>query len=161
MVEMISRNFALEEFLISQTAERLGIDMTPDENVRDHLKILVDSIMQPLRDEVGPLLVSSGYRPPELNSRIGGSKTSAHMYGGACDFRSNLFSPLDLCKKIVELDLPYDQVIHEFGRWVHVGIPRIGAPARGQELTASKRVNGSTVYTPGLHKIDLKTGRIA
>lgn len=149
---MISANFTLEEFLVSQTAVRHGIDMTPPPEIEENIIRLVTDIMQPLRIEIhSPLMISSGFRPEDLNSLIGGSKTSAHRFGCACDFRSNSMSPLDLCNKIVEMDLLFDQVIHEFGRWVHVGIRWDDQPIRKQELTAYKDSSNKTVYVNGLH----------
>lgn len=146
---MISQNFALKEFLVSQTATRHGIDMTPPPEIVLNIRRLVTTVMQPLRDVVGPLLISSGYRPEDLNSLIGGSKTSAHRFGCATDFYSNHYSPLDLCNKIVELDLPFDQVIHEFGDWVHVGIRWDNKPIR-KELLTTYKVGTTTHYVRGL-----------
>ncbi len=154
MTTRISTNFTLEEFLVSQTAVRHGIDMTPSLEIEANIRRLVFEIMQPLRDIAGPLLISSGYRPEDLNSLIGGSKTSAHRFGCAADFRSNNHSPLDLCKMIVDLVLPFDQVIHEFGHWVHVGIRWDDQPIRKQMLTAHKE-GTSTVYSPGLLEVNL------
>lgn len=151
----LSKNFTLDEFLISQTAERHGIDMTPPPHVIDNLQRLVGSILQPLRDETGhPIVISSGYRPEELNDKIGGSPTSAHVYGCASDLRIVGYTPLETCELIREMDLPYDQVIHEFGRWVHVGIKPIGQEIRRQELTAFRDTYGQTRYTHGLLTID-------
>jgi hypothetical protein len=108
--------------------------------------------VQPLRDELGsPIMISSGFRPEDLNSLIGGSKTSAHRFGCAADMRCNVLSPLDLCKLIVEMDLLYDQVIHEFGSWVHCGIRWDHQRIRKEELTAYKSNDNKTIYVPGLH----------
>ncbi|MDJ0952556.1 MAG: D-Ala-D-Ala carboxypeptidase family metallohydrolase [Acidimicrobiia bacterium] len=150
---MISKNFSLDEFLVSQTATRHGIDMTPPPEIENNIKRLVIDVMQPLRDIAGPLLISSGYRPEDLNSLIGGSKTSAHRFGCAADFRSNLMTPLDLCELIVDLNLPFDQVIHEFGRWVHVGIRWDDQPIRKQTLTAYKE-GTKTRYLNGLFAME-------
>ena len=150
----LSKNFTLEEFLVSQTAERHGIDMTPSDFVVHNIQELVVTCLQPLRDETGPMFISSGFRPLELNGRIGGSKTSAHVLGNAADFKISGQTPYQTAKLIVELGLPYDQVIHEFGRWVHLGIADI---LRGEELTAYKD-DGKTVYTHGIHTIASLTG---
>ncbi len=48
----LSRNFYLHEFLVSQTATRTGIDMTPPESVVDNLRQLCVKILQPLRDDI-------------------------------------------------------------------------------------------------------------
>lgn len=96
------------------------------------------------------MYISSGYRPLELNTRIGGSKTSAHVEGNAADFTVTKMTPYDTAKLIVAMELPFDQVIHEFGRWVHLGVADI---LRGEELTAYKK-DGKTRYTTGIHRIE-------
>ena len=143
----ISENFTLDEFLISQTAERHGISMTPTRQVAINIRRLVETCLQPLREALDtPIVISSGYRPQELNTLIGGSDTSAHMMGRAADFRAIGMSPYEVCEKVVELDLPFDQVIHEFGRWVHLGI----AQHNRKEALTAYRADGRTRYVNGL-----------
>lgn len=150
----ISKNFTLEEFLISQTAARNGIDMTPSLEIKDNIIKLVEIVLQPLRTELGhSLILTSGFRPEELNTLIGGSKTSAHRFGCAADVHSNRIGPLELSKLAQSMDLLYDQVIHEFGVWVHLGITWNLKMARNEELTAYKDSNKKTIYVPGLHAI--------
>lgn len=143
----LSKNFTLEEFLVSQTATRHGIDMTPSDEVIESLQRLVTGCLQPLRDEVGAgIFISSGFRPLELNIKIGGSDTSAHMRGDAADLKVSGQTPFDTCELIVAMGLPFDQVIHEFGRWVHLGVADI---LRAEQLTAYKK-GGSTRYSHGI-----------
>ena len=147
----LSKNFTLNEFLLSQTAERNGIDMTPTPLVLHNIKTLVETVLQPLSDIVNvPIYISSGYRPHELNSLIGGSLTSAHKTGSAADFTVSGMSPFDVCELIVRQRLPYDQLIHEFGKWVHVGI---ADNLRRENLTAYLR-DGRTRYQFGIRRID-------
>lgn len=147
----LSTNFSLDEFLVSQTATRHGIDMMPSSLVLHNLQVLVSTCLQPLRDEVGKgIFISSGFRPLELNTRIGGSKTSAHVQGGAADLKVTGQSPYDTCKLIVKMELPFDQVIHEFGRWVHLGIADV---LRAEQLTAYKK-EGKTRYVFGIKRIE-------
>ena len=79
--------------LKSNTAKRLGIDNTPDDEwVLGNLKAIAEHVFQPLRDALGcPIHVSSGYRSPELNAAIGGSKRSQHMEGRALDLDADVF----------------------------------------------------------------------
>ena len=143
----LSKNFTLEEFLVSQEAVRRDIDMTPPAEIIENVQRLVTGCLQPLRDEVGACIyISSGFRPLELNTAIGGSKTSAHMRGDAADLKVSGQSPFDTCELIVAMDLPFDQVIHEFGAWVHLGVADI---LRGEQLTAYRR-DGKTRYTSGI-----------
>lgn len=150
----LTENFYLEEFLVSQTAIRHGINMDPPVDVIENLRRLCVDILQPARDVLAvPLSVSSGYRPLELNQLIGGSPTSAHPYGRAADVIPHRpVTPLKLAETIRDMDLPYDQVIQEFGRWVHVGISEEEVDVRMEELTAFKEA-GRTKYIHGLREV--------
>ena len=117
--------FTLQELCNSATAKRKGIDNTPDESVKRNLTLLVENILDPLREAWGePIIVTSGYRCGRLNKAIGGAKKSQHMTGHAADIRTVSDKPSEnrrLFEKIRELKLPYDQLIDEYGyNWVHV-----------------------------------------
>lgn len=147
----LSKNFELEEFLVSQTAERHGIDMTPPDEVVENLARLCRKVLQPLRDRLAsPVMVSSGYRPELLNRLIGGSPRSAHIDGRAADFNVAGYTPHEVVSELILMNPPFDQVIHEFGRWVHVGI---AARPRKEVLTAYHH-EGATHYRFGLHAIE-------
>jgi len=146
----LSEHFDLEEFLFSQTAIRNGIDMTPSEDIIKNLKRLCETVLEPLRVYVdSPIRISSGYRPPVLNDLIGGSKTSAHRFGRAADFTVIGQTPFETVQSVLALNPVFDQVIHEFGRWVHVGIAEL---PRYEVLTAI-RENGVTRYIRGLSEV--------
>ena len=144
---ILSENFALYEFLRSQTATQHDIDMTPPAWVVENLQALVVTCLQPLRNAAGaPLNISSGYRPTALNIAIGGSLTSEHRNGNAADFTIPGLTPFEVCELVVELGLPYDQVIQEHGIWTHLGIRD---NLRRMELTAYRK-DGKTLYVPGI-----------
>ena len=148
----LSSHFTLDEMLVSQTAARLGIDNTPSEH---HIKNLtrLARVLEDVRMIYGkPLIVSSGYRCPELNKVIGGSPTSAHQDGRAVDFTIPGIAPLEVCIAIVGAGIEVDQCIHEFGKWIHLGIATEDQPSRRQLLTATRQ-NGRTVYLPGLLEV--------
>lgn len=150
----LTANFYLDEFLVSQTAARLGIDNTPTQEHLLNIQRLARTL-QDIRAMLGHkvIIITSGYRSPELNKAIKGSDTSAHMDGLAADFVCNSFgTPLQICQAIAGSAIMFDQVINEFGRWVHLGLPRDGEPYRRQLLTA-KRENGRTVYLRGLQEV--------
>lgn len=151
----LSRNFYLDEFTRSQTAARHGIDMTvaSGSEVYRNLKLLAELALQPARDALGPIFISSGYRPVALNRAIGGSSTSAHVHGLAADIAVSGHSPLEVARWFERSGIAFDQVIHEFGRWVHVGIVPEGQVPRQQLLTAA-RVKGRTTYLYGIHSMD-------
>jgi hypothetical protein len=132
----LSKNFTLAEFIFSQTAQRLGINNTPNQSHINNMKSLCTHILQPLRDNLGvPIKVTSGYRSPALNKAIGGSQTSQHSNGEAVDIVINGMTPRQICEAIIEFNLPFDQLILEFDSWVHVSFsPR----HRRQKLTINK-----------------------
>ena len=83
----LSANFSLAEMVKSQTAERKGIDNTPDTTARENMVKLCENILQPVRDHYGvPFTVSSGYRCPELCLAVGSTIKSQHAKGQAADF---------------------------------------------------------------------------
>lgn len=149
---MLSESFELREFLTSQVASRLGRVIEPTQDEVDSLRRLCVLVLQPLRDDLGRIVVvSSGLRPQWLNRIVGGSTTSAHVWGGAADIGVPGVTPLAVCRRVEALGLPVDQCIHEFPPhgWCHVGIARPGLSPRGQMLTA--RVgSGGTMYEDGL-----------
>lgn len=145
----LSKDFSLHEFTRSEAASRHGREIVPDAAVTEALRKLCVNVLQPLRDATTPITITSGYRPAWLNKLIGGSKTSQHMKGEAADIVAAGYSPRDLCQMIVDLRLPFDQVINEFDRWTHVSF---NAQPRGQVLTARFK-NGGTVYSPGLDAV--------
>ena len=126
--------FTLKDLTDSHTAQRLGIDNTPSEEVVKNLNILVETILDPLREAwQKPIMVNSGYRCPTLNNAVGGVCTSQHLKGKAADITAG--SPIDnrkLWKIIIDRKLPFDQLIGERDmRWIHIS----WAPKpRGQTL---------------------------
>ena len=149
----LSRDFYLDEFTRSQTAERLGrpIEVQVGSQLYLNLKHHVTTVMQPLRTALGvPVYISSGVRPWWLNNHLGGSDTSDHLDALATDFNAMGLSPLTVTQKIVELDLPFKQCIHEFGRWVHLSSPPIGQTPRRQCLTIYRGEKKNVVLN-GLH----------
>ena len=109
----ISKNFSLEEFTKSDVAEWMKINNTNvPEHAIDNIKLLVEKILQPLRDKVNcPVRINSGYRCLKLNSAVGGVPTSQHVLGQASDIKVDGMTPFEIASVIVELDLPYDQLI--------------------------------------------------
>jgi hypothetical protein len=90
---------------------------------------------------------------------VHGSANSAHMFGRAADFQviglSN-YEVADFLARKIEL-LQIDQLIYEFGEWVHVSIPVIGATPRRQVMTAVHNPKtGKTEYSSGIIKQEEK-----
>lgn len=150
----LSKNFNLNELIKSDTALRKGIENSPSNAVIVNLTALVNNVLQPIRDYYNkPVKINSGYRSPELNALIGGSKTSDHCFGYAADIEISTISNPDLAKWILN-NLKFTQVILEFytqgipnSGWVHVSFN--SANLKCQPLTAVKE-NNMTVYKQGL-----------
>ena len=80
------RYFNYQEFEDSATARRDGIDNSLTPVAQQMVTILVEMLLDPLRRVWGrPIVISSGYRCPELNILIGGAKHSHHLLGCAAD----------------------------------------------------------------------------
>ena len=150
----LSANFSLHELTKSETALRMGLDNTPDDEATENLRLLCEKVLQPVRDHYGKgVKVNSAYRSPESNAAVGGSKTSDHCKGMAADIEIPGVANADLAQWIMD-NLEYTQLILEFytpgipdSGWVHVSYDP--ADNKKQVLTATKQ-KGKTVYLPGL-----------
>jgi len=80
----LTENFHLDEFLVSETAERMGIDNDPPDDVIDNLRGLA-STLEEVRKVLGnrPITITSGYRSPNLNRAVNGSRKPARAWNGA------------------------------------------------------------------------------
>lgn len=145
----LSPNFTLAELTLSETAARYGIDNDPPEDVIESLRRTA-GMLEEIRALAGcPIIVTSGYRSDSVNRAVGGSKTSAHVFGLAADINAARLDPDALARLIAGSAIRFDQCILEFSRWVHVGLARGMAQPRREVLTAVKQ-NGRTVYLKGI-----------
>lgn len=134
----LTPHFTLEELTHSDTAVRLGIDNTPNAEQIDKLHELAIRL-EMVRTITGGLIVTSGFRCLALNRAIGSSDHSQHVKCEAADVKSAIgLTPLQLCQKVAEAILPYDQLIYEFGTWMHISFAP-GREPRRQVLTIDKR----------------------
>jgi uncharacterized protein YcbK (DUF882 family) len=117
----LSNHFTLEELTRSETAARRGLDNTPDAETIENLKLLAAGLEE-IRELLGkPMQITSGYRSLKVNSAVGSKPTSAHVKGFAADFICPEYGSVsDVCRAIRDSGIAYDQLIHEFGSWVHV-----------------------------------------
>jgi zinc D-Ala-D-Ala carboxypeptidase len=143
-----TNNFSLDEMLISGAAYRYKYheQFTPSENVIQNLKELCESILQPLRDDLGvPIHVSSGYRCKRVNDKIGGVKSSQHVKGQAADIQVSGISTIDVCKKVLDLGIDFDQMIEEYGSWVHISF---NARNNRKQVLQKAKGTGYRIYDP-------------
>ena len=120
-----AENFKYIEFIKSYTATRKGIDNTPTEEHLKNIERLAVNVLQPARETLGRIRITSGYRSRKLNKAIKGSKTSLHCFGCASDIEPlrESVSLLDLLEWIYN-NCEFRELIAEFfdnDGWVHVG----------------------------------------
>ena len=141
----LSKHFSLQEMINSGTASRLGLDNTPNEEQIENLKALCENILEPLREyyESRPIMITSGFRSPQLSKAIGSSENSQHCKGEAVDFEIPGFDNRQVAAHIKNNFL-YDQLISEYyedgildSGWIHVSFKRDGTN-RKQSLTKNK-----------------------
>ena len=132
--------FSIQELCTSSTAKKRNISNEPTELVKVHLTELVEKILDPLREAWGSgINVTSGYRSPALNKAIGGSPTSAHVFGYAADLQPSngkIKEFKEFAKKWLS-DKSFDQYINEYSgtsEWVHIGYKNNAGEQRKQFL---------------------------
>jgi len=140
---MLSDNFSLAELTKTNT----GLPNALPEHLYTNLQSLVDNVLQPARDALGAILVTSGYRSPEVNVKIGGSKTSQHCLAQAADLKFK--GGNDVLFNWIKENTDFDQLIWEFGTddapsWVHVSY----SPRHRKQILKAVKVNGRTKYLP-------------
>lgn len=140
---MLSPHFSLEELTVTEIR---GVNNFPLPSILANL-VETAKRMEDVRALLAhPILVTSGYRSAEVNRRVGGSPTSAHLQGHAVDFICpRAGTPRDVCQQIEASRIEFDQLISE-GNWVHISFaPKM----RGDLLTAHFGPKGAT-YTVGV-----------
>jgi zinc D-Ala-D-Ala carboxypeptidase len=150
----LSPNFTLSEMTKSETALRHGMDNTPNQEQISNMQLLAIKVLQPVRDHYKRgVKVNSGFRHPDVNAKVGGSRTSDHCRGMAADIEIPGVANAELATWIQQ-NLDYTQLILEFytpgvpdSGWVHVSYDP--ANLKKQVMTAM-REGGKTVYKPGL-----------
>ena len=139
----LTKHFSLREFTKSQTAERLGIDNTPPQDIIPKLSFLATQILEPLRERIQkPIIITSGFRTPDLSKAIGSSENSQHCKGEAVDIEAIGMSTINLAEMIIN-HFEFDQVILECYKqgdmnsgWVHCSLK--SGDNRKQVLTYTK-----------------------
>jgi len=119
-----AKNFKYKEFIKSDTALRKGINNIPTDDHWENIEKLAVNILQPAREALGRIRITSGYRSKELNKAVNGSKRSLHCFGYAADLEPLKVgvSLLDLLEWIYN-NCEFRELIAEFfpEGWVHIG----------------------------------------
>ena len=148
----LSPHFTYAEFTVSQTAIRKNIDNQPNENEMRNLEALCGDILEPMRTYFGSKYVEvhSGFRCGKLNKAVGGSRYSQHRFGEAGDVKIPPYTIQEIFEWVVlDSGLAYDQIIWEFGRWLHISHKRVATNRQKITVALKKWVDGKykTIYT--------------
>lgn len=113
------KNFKLSEFFVSSTADKNGIKNEPSLDARAtverNINLLVDNVLDPIRDKFcAPVIITSGYRCPQVNKLVGGANNSQHMSGCAADFHIKGFTCLMMRQVFLNIydTMNFDQLIY-------------------------------------------------
>ena len=158
----LTKNFTLHELTKSDTALRLGLSNTPTKEGIIKLRLLATHLLQPLRNAVGSIRITSGYRSPSLSQAIGSNQNSQHCRYEAIDcqlVKRGKMDNLEIYKALIDLKLDFDQCILEFGTppptankdtdypaWIHLSWKV--CDNRKETLVAYKDENNTTKYRP-------------
>ena len=144
----LSKNFLLSEIIKSNTAKRLGISNEPIKEHLESMRFLIGNLIQPMRDDLGPIRISSGYRNPLLNRAIGGSNSSQHCKGQALDlqfWKKGKMNNKVIYDWVLNSELEFDQMINEFDfSWIHISLKNTNN--RNIVLEAYKNKDNDTKY---------------
>ena len=137
----LSKNFTLAELTKTST----GLPNALPKHLEGNIQSLVDNVLQPVRDALGVIIVTSCYRSPEVNKAIGGSSTSQHCLGQAADLKFK--GGNDVLFNWLKENTDFDQLIWEFGTdeepsWVHISY----SPRHRKQILKATKHNGKTKY---------------
>ena len=148
---MISKHVSHKEGVYSNTATRLGIDNTPNDEQLSNMKLVAEKVFEPLREWVGgPIKINSFFRGLPLNTAIGGSKKSQHMKGQAMDIDDTFGKATNAeMYNWIKENLDFDQMIWEFGDddnpdWVHISY--VSEEENRNRCLKAYRKDGRTQY---------------
>ena len=78
--------FTIPELTHSLRAQACGIDNAPTAEAVPLMVELIDRVLDPIREKwQSPIYITSGYRCPALNRKVGGVEGSYHTRGMAAD----------------------------------------------------------------------------
>ena len=145
MTKHISTHFTWREATYSATAERMGLDNSPSEKVKQAITTAaygLEGVRSLLSNKA--IQVTSWYRKPDVNAAVGGTKTSDHITGYAVDFRSTAMNAYQAAQMIDASPLTFDQLIWYPGEdRLHISF----APALRRQVVTLRKLHD---YEEGL-----------
>lgn len=120
----LTRHFNLAEFLRSPTACRYGINNEATIAIINNLQKLCIMVLEPARIELGVhIVITSGFRCPQLNKLVGGVKNSQHTQGLAADLKTYNINNMQKLFDILSNNKHVDELLYEtkgHSSWIHV-----------------------------------------
>ena len=152
----LTEHFTLDEFTDSQTAARLGLDNTPTDEHVANIRLLCEPILEPARQALGLLRISSGYRAALVDDAVPravpNTRPSAHRFGYAADVIPVQVGKLAFARWGRAM-VSFDQIILEFGTrdepsWIHVSVAPAGHVSAAPLGSKIVRILAGTGYEP-------------
>lgn len=159
----LTEHFKLKEFERSATASANGIDNTIPSQFIPSLEQLCKVCLEPLREFANqPIIISSGYRCPILNLKVGGVYASQHTVGEAADIHipktpytdwgdNKAHTDMDVARSwfsFLEHNVDFDQLILETenGRdyWIHISCKKNRSRNRHQVIRELRKGKGAS-----------------
>ena len=113
----LTTNFSLNEF------NKRNYNV-PTDVLRNLLELAKN--LQVLRDVVKkPIKITSGYRPAELNTKVGGATKSRHITGEAADFKIEGYTPKQVAaiiEKLIAAGKMKQGGLGTYSTWVHYDV---------------------------------------
>lgn len=126
----LTKHFTLQEMTVSEIAVRRGFDNTPNATQLSNL-VRTAELLEAVKEvlDMKPIIINSAFRSKPVNDAIGSRDTSQHLIGCAADIRVPGMNPDEVCRKVINSGIQYDQLIREFwdkdrgGGWTHISVP--------------------------------------
>ena len=136
----LTENFSLQEMTVSEIGQRRGLDNTPNATEIANL-VRTASLLEQVRKLINkPIIVNSAFRSKAVNDAVGSRDTSQHRIGCAADIRVPGMTPKQVVEECIKANIPFDQIIEEFGSWTHISVPNTASrPPRKQALIIDRQ----------------------
>ena len=119
----LSEHFMLSEFLNPKKYP----DNIPTVQQISNMMYGCSNLLEPARQVVGPIIINSGFRNPDVNRRVGGVKNSQHLQGQAADIRPKDPTQFHRLVEFLKAHMLTDQLLTGNG-WLHISWKPFATP---------------------------------